>query len=57
MICMSNIKCAVFDLDGTLVNTLDDLAGACKILLKRYDFDAQWTMDDYRHLSVTDLKN
>lgn len=56
MICMSNIKCAVFDLDGTLVNTLDDLAGACKILLKRYDFDAQWTMDDYRQFVGNGLK-
>ena len=56
MICMSNIKCAVFDLDGTLVNTLDDLAGACKILLKRYDFDAKWTMDDYRQFVCNGLK-
>lgn len=56
MICMSNIKCAVFDLDGTLVNTLDDLAGACKILLKRYDFDAKWTMDDYRQFVGNGLK-
>ena len=46
----------VFDLDGTLVNTLDDLAGACKILLKRYDFDAQWTMDDYRQFVGNGLK-
>lgn len=43
------IKCAVFDLDGTLVNTIDDLAGACEILIKKYNFDAKWTMDDYRN--------
>lgn len=44
---MSKIKCAVFDLDGTLVNTIDDLAGACEILIKKYGFDAHWTMEDY----------
>ena len=44
---MSNIKCAVFDLDGTLVNTIDDLADACRILLKKYNFEKQWTIEDY----------
>lgn len=44
---MSNIKCAVFDLDGTLVNTIDDLADACRILLKKYNFENQWTIEDY----------
>lgn len=46
MICM--IKCAVFDLDGTLVNTIDDLAGACNILVEKYGYDASWTLDDYK---------
>lgn len=46
MICM--IKCAIFDLDGTLVDTIDDLAGACNILLEKYGFDAHWTLDDYK---------
>lgn len=45
MICM--IKCALFDLDGTLVNTIDDLANACNILIKKYGYDASWTIDDY----------
>lgn len=44
---MSEIKCAVFDLDGTLVNTIDDLAGACEILIKKYNYDAHWSKDDY----------
>lgn len=42
------IKCAVFDLDGTLVNTIDDLAGACNILIEKYGFDANWTVEDYK---------
>ena len=44
---MSKIKCAIFDLDGTLVNTIDDLAGATEILLKKYNFGANWSLDDY----------
>ena len=48
MIYMSNkIKCAVFDLDGTLVNTIDDLAGATEILLKNHNFESHWTLEDY----------
>lgn len=47
MICMSKIKCAVFDLDGTLVNTIDDLAGACETLLKKYNFEKSWSIEDY----------
>jgi phosphoglycolate phosphatase len=44
----SKIKCAIFDLDGTLVNTIDDLGIACDILIKKYGFDAKWTKDDYK---------
>ena len=44
----SNIKCAVFDLDGTLVNTIDDLANCCNILLKKYGYDYTWTEADYK---------
>lgn len=47
MIYMSKTKCALFDLDGTLVNTIDDLGGACEILIKKYNFDAHWTKEDY----------
>lgn len=44
----SRIKCAVFDLDGTLINTIDDLAAACNILIEKYGFDAQWSIEDYK---------
>lgn len=43
------IKCALFDLDGTLVNTIDDLAGACNILIEKYGYDYHWTLDDYKN--------
>lgn len=42
------IKCALFDLDGTLVNTADDLGRATEYVLKEYGFDPKWTKDDYR---------
>lgn len=45
---MSSIKCAIFDLDGTLVNTLDDLANACNILIEKYNAPYSWTLDDYK---------
>ena len=44
----TNFKCAVFDLDGTLINTIDDLANACNILLKRSGVEPRWTMEDYK---------
>ncbi len=42
------IKCAIFDLDGTLVNTIDDLALSCEHLIKKYGYEANWSMDDYK---------
>ncbi len=42
------MKCAIFDLDGTLLNTIDDLADACNELLEKYNFKANWTIDDYK---------
>lgn len=57
VICMSKTKCALFDLDGTLVNTIDDLAGACEILIKKYNFDAHWTKEDYLNFVGNGAKN
>ncbi|MBQ8077047.1 MAG: HAD hydrolase-like protein, partial [Eubacterium sp.] len=44
----TKIKCAVFDLDGTLVNTIDDLANACNVLLKKYGYNYIWNESDYK---------
>ncbi len=44
----NNFKCAVFDLDGTLINTIDDLAAACDILLKQSGTEPHWSLDDYK---------
>lgn len=57
MICMSNIKCALFDLDGTLVNTIDDLAGACNLLLEKYHFEKKWSIEDYTRFVGNGAKN
>lgn len=46
MICM--IKCALFDLDGTLVNTAEDLGRATAYVLEVYGVEPKWTKDDYR---------
>lgn len=43
-----NIKCVIFDLDGTLVNTIDDLGRACDHLLKRKGLPLKWTANDYK---------
>lgn len=51
------IKCAIFDLDGTLVDTIDDLAGACNILLKKYNHPADWTLVDYKSFVGNGAKN
>ncbi|MDD6567915.1 MAG: HAD-IIIA family hydrolase [Eubacteriales bacterium] len=42
------IKCAIFDLDGTLVNTIEDLGYATDYVLEQYGKEKKWTMDDYR---------
>lgn len=41
-------KCVIFDLDGTLVNTIDDLGLACDILLKKAGKPLKWSVDDYK---------
>lgn len=45
MICM--IKCALFDLDGTLVDTSIDLGRATAYVLETYGRPAKWTDKDY----------
>ena len=42
------IKCSLFDLDGTLVNTADDLGRATAYVLEVYGVEPKWTKDDYR---------
>lgn len=44
----SKIKCVIFDLDGTLVNTITDLGRACDFLLKNSGFETKWTVEDYK---------
>lgn len=42
-------KCIIFDLDGTLVNTIDDLGLACDYLLKKHGIEPKWTVADYKN--------
>ncbi|MBE6720680.1 MAG: HAD family hydrolase [Ruminococcaceae bacterium] len=42
------IKCAVFDLDGTLVNTIDDLGNTCNFLIEKYGYKYVWNKNDYK---------
>lgn len=42
-------KCIIFDLDGTLVNTIDDLGLACDYLLDKHGIEPKWTVADYKN--------
>lgn len=44
---LRNAKCVIFDLDGTLVNTIVDLARTCDFLLKNDGIKPKWTIEDY----------
>lgn len=43
-----NKKCALFDLDGTLVDTADDLGAATAYVLEQFGRKARWSKEDYR---------
>lgn len=42
-------QCIIFDLDGTLVNTIDDLGLACDYLLEKHGKALKWTVADYKN--------
>ena len=42
------IKFVIFDLDGTLLNSLEDLADSCNYLLRKYGFP-EHPLDSYRY--------
>lgn len=42
------IKLVIFDLDGTLLNSLEDLADSCNYLLRKYGFP-EHLLDSYRY--------
>lgn len=42
------IKLVIFDLDGTLLNSLEDLADSCNYLLRKYGFPVH-PLDSYRY--------
>lgn len=39
---------AIFDLDGTLLNTIGDLAAACDVVLRRHDLPT-FSLEEYQH--------
>lgn len=41
-------KCVLFDLDGTLVNTIIDLGRSVDYVLTQFGREAKWSEDDYR---------
>lgn len=44
------VKCAIFDLDGTLINTIEDLGDAGNYTLRHYGIDDAWSYDDYKYM-------
>lgn len=46
---MKNIQAALFDLDGTLTNTLTDIANAMNRALTEHGLPT-WSVEDYKYL-------
>ena len=42
------IKAVIFDLDGTLLNTIDDLANSVNFMLKQFEFPT-FSVDEYKY--------
>ena len=53
---MSKIKAVLFDLDGTLMNTLDDLADAVNFALDFFGFETH-SIDKYRYFVGNGIPN
>lgn len=45
---IAECSCVIFDLDGTLINTIDDLGFACDYILKKQGIEPIWTLEDYK---------
>lgn len=45
---IKHCECVIFDLDGTLINTIDDLGLACDFILKEQGITPCWTNEDYK---------
>lgn len=41
-------RCVIFDLDGTLVDTIEDLGLACDFVLDKHGIKPKWCIDDYK---------
>ena len=55
MLNQENKRAVVFDLDGTLTNTLEDIADAMNRALRMYGLP-EWETDDYRYLVGNGVK-
>ena len=53
---MENIKAAIFDLDGTIINTLTDLANAGNYVLKKNGFPIH-DNEEYRFFVGSGIRN
>jgi len=43
-------RAAIFDLDGTLINSIEDIAGAMNEVLDKYGYPS-YSLDDYKYLT------